>query len=144
MVIAGILCGRIVFFQLICKAKKGFRYSASAEKTVFWAAERTFDISKEQVMLEAEQGISILRTRLIGNFPFFNLKPVQCGIHWKRNALIHQVLEECSITGSVHVYIFTWTVWLLKNSSVTRNHFRWQNQFSMTHFADKMMTLFSY
>lgn len=35
MVIAGILCGRIVFFQLICQAKKGFRYSAPAEKTVF-------------------------------------------------------------------------------------------------------------
>ena len=28
-------------------------------------------------MLEAEQGISILRTRLIGNFSFFNLKPIQ-------------------------------------------------------------------
>ena len=34
------------------------------------------DVYKRQ-----EQGISILRTRLIGNFPFFNLKPVQCGIH---------------------------------------------------------------
>ena len=32
-------------------------------------------------MLKAEQGISILGTRLIGNFLFLNLKPVQRGIH---------------------------------------------------------------
>lgn len=32
-------------------------------------------------MLKAEQGISILRTRLIRNFLFLNLKPIQRGIH---------------------------------------------------------------
>lgn len=35
MVIAGILPDRIVFFQFICQAKKGFRYFAPAEKAVF-------------------------------------------------------------------------------------------------------------
>ena len=113
MVIAGGLAGRIVFFQLICQTEKGFRHSAPAEKAVFRTAERTFDIPKKQVMLKAEQGISILGTRLVGNFQFLNLKPVQCGIHRKRNVIIHQVLEKCSVTGSMHVYIFTCTVRLL-------------------------------
>ena len=72
MVIAGVLAGRIVFFQLICQTEKGFRHSAPAEKAVFRTAERTFDIPKKQVMLKAEQGISILGTRLVGNFQFLS------------------------------------------------------------------------